>query len=152
MKWHAQNAIETTTDPRPASVQPAPKESGEAIQRKGKKTVKPSNTLRKTIRTVGRAGSERIARGSGTTARQNSTNSAPRTKLSKEVFLSPNTVAEMASQVRTIATMVLNKTIDPETARTYSALARSVAQLVSVETQRARADKRPADLTFDPNY
>lgn len=45
--------------------------------------------------------------------------------------------------------MVLNGEIDKETARTYSTLARVVAQATSIEVTRARFLKEAPDLTLE---
>lgn len=45
--------------------------------------------------------------------------------------------------------MVLNGEIDLETARTYSALARTVAQTVSADVARSRILRQQPDLSFD---
>lgn len=48
--------------------------------------------------------------------------------------------------------MVLNDEIGQEKAKTYSALVRSVAQLKSIETARARMRKEIADLGFEEGF
>lgn len=58
----------------------------------------------------------------------------------------PAAVPELAGQINAVATMVLNGGLDLERARVYSALVRSVAQLVTAEVARARAERRTPDL------
>lgn len=62
----------------------------------------------------------------------------------------PRSVHEFAGQANLIATQVLNGDIDLETARAYSAIARTVAQAVTAETTRARILRSTPDLDF-PN-
>lgn len=50
----------------------------------------------------------------------------------------PRNVREFAAQANAVATMVLNGTMDLESARTYSSVARTVAQAMSTEVSRAR--------------
>ena len=48
-----------------------------------------------------------------------------------------------------MATMLLNGEIDLDTARSYSGIARTVAQAAAQETMRARVLQIEPDLTFD---
>jgi len=50
----------------------------------------------------------------------------------------PRTVREFAAQANAVATMVLNGTMDLDAARTYSSVARTVAQAMSTEVSRSR--------------
>jgi hypothetical protein len=58
-------------------------------------------------------------------------------------------VREFASQVNAVSTRVLNGEIDIDVARTYSGLARVVAQGVSSEVTRSRFLKTAPDMSFD---
>ena len=49
-------------------------------------------------------------------------------------FKLPKDVHEFSGQANSVATMVLNGEIDLDTARAYSAIARTVAQAVTAET------------------
>lgn len=60
----------------------------------------------------------------------------------------PQTAMEFAAQARSVATMVLNNGIDIDVARLYSAVARTVAQALSVEVTRSRFLRREPDLRF----
>ena len=51
-----------------------------------------------------------------------------------------------AAQANRVATMVLNGEIDVETARIYTAVARTVAQAMSTEVTRARFLQTEPDL------
>jgi hypothetical protein len=75
-------------------------------------------------------------------------NSSPSDAQSKP-WTTPHNVRQLASQANKVATMVLNGDMDPETARTYSALIRTVAQSMSTEVTRARSQKNVPDLTFE---
>lgn len=67
---------------------------------------------------------------------------------SPEVVLPPRPCDDPREQANLIATAVLNGKIDLETARTYSSIARTVAQAITAETTRARFLKAAPDLTF----
>lgn len=56
---------------------------------------------------------------------------------------------EFAGQVNRVASMLLNGRIETDVARTYAALARTVAQTVSVEVTRSRFLKREPMLEFE---
>lgn len=86
--------------------------------------------------------------GRTSTSRKKSTNSAGQSKGLKEHWNTPSSVREFAAQANQVATMVLNGDIDKETARTYSALARVVAQATSIEVTRARFLKEAPDLSL----
>lgn len=60
----------------------------------------------------------------------------------------PKTVREFAALANVVATGVLNGQVDLEVARTYSSIARTVAQAITAETTRARFLKTEPDLTF----
>jgi hypothetical protein len=55
----------------------------------------------------------------------------------------------MASQAVRLATMVLNGEVELEVAQTYSAIARTAAQLLTAEVQQARYLQQAPDLTFE---
>jgi hypothetical protein len=57
-------------------------------------------------------------------------------------------VKEFAAQANQVATMILEGTINLETAKVYSSVARTVSQSMSIEVQRARASKEKPDLDF----
>jgi hypothetical protein len=51
-----------------------------------------------------------------------------------------------AAQANRVATMLLRGQIDFETARTYAAVARTVAQAMNTEVNRARLEQNMPDL------
>jgi hypothetical protein len=53
---------------------------------------------------------------------------------------------EFAAQASDVATRVLNGTMDLDTARVYGAVARTVAQAMTTEVQRARFLREAPDL------
>lgn len=79
----------------------------------------------------------------------NSSNSEGPSSVSNESWRTPGSVREFAAQANRVATMVLNGEIDKETARTYSTLARVVAQAASIEVTRARFLKEAPDLSLE---
>lgn len=56
---------------------------------------------------------------------------------------------EFAAQANAVATLLLNGEIDLETARTYSSVARTVAQAMSTEVSRARFIQSEPSLVLD---
>ena len=62
---------------------------------------------------------------------------------------SPRTAMEFAAQANAVATLLLNGEIDLETARTYSSVARTVAQAMSTEVSRARFIQSEPSLVLD---
>jgi hypothetical protein len=61
----------------------------------------------------------------------------------------PRNAREFAAQANRVATMVLNGEIDPEAARLYSGVARTMVQALSSEVTRARFVKEEPDLALD---
>ena len=76
--------------------------------------------------------------------------SAPPSTLSTRRWRSPRSAMEFAAQANAVATMVLNGDIDLDKARTYSAVARTVAQAMSTEVSRARFVQSEPSLSLDP--
>lgn len=71
---------------------------------------------------------------------------------SKQRWPVPKSVREFANQVNAMATAVLNGEITGEAldvTRIYAGLARTVAQLMTTEVQRARMADATPDLSFD---
>jgi hypothetical protein len=58
-------------------------------------------------------------------------------------------VRELAGQANQVATLMLNGQIDMELARSYGALVRGIAQMMSIEVTRARFVKTEPILTFE---
>ena len=81
---------------------------------------------------------------------QTSKPSAPPSTSSTRRWRSPRSAMEFAAQANAVATMVLNGDIELETARTYSAVARTVAQAMSTEVSRARFVQSEPSLALDP--
>ena len=61
----------------------------------------------------------------------------------------PRNAKALAAQVNRVMTMVLNGQIDPDAARLYSGLGRTLAQVLSAEVYQARFMSRAADLSLD---
>jgi hypothetical protein len=83
------------------------------------------------------------------TSTTTSSSSGERTANSKRHWRKPTDARRFASQMRAVATMVLNGEIDIETAKTYGALARAAVQAMSVQVTQARFARAVPDLTFD---
>lgn len=84
----------------------------------------------------------------GNQSPKDSANSGGRTSESSVHWREPRTAMEMAGQANLVATMILNRTIDLETARAYSAVVRVVAQAMSVEVARAKFTREEPDLSI----
>lgn len=92
------------------------------------------------------SGSGGISTARGSSFQQPFTGSGPPVKDSNKQWRLPNTVNALAAQANTVSTLLLNGKIDLETARTYSALLRGVAQLVGIEVTTARVVRRRPNL------
>lgn len=75
--------------------------------------------------------------------------SDPPSRPSKRRWPIPKNAMEFASQARTVMTMYLNGEMGREEVQTYSAVARTVAQALSTEVTRARAERGIPELTFN---
>lgn len=71
---------------------------------------------------------------------------------SSKLWKAPKNIKEFAAQANLVATQVLNGEIDIDTARTYSAIARTVAQAVNTELGKARITQQEPDTDFDGDY
>lgn len=78
------------------------------------------------------------------TSRPSGTPSRPSTRR----FRQPRNVREFAAQANIVATRILNSEIDLDTARAYSAVARTVAQAMTTEVVRSRFLRSQPDLEF----
>lgn len=90
------------------------------------------------------SGSEPTAAESAGTS-QTLSNSAKRSRHWK----TPRSAREWAAQLNSIATGVLNGTIDLEEAKVVSSISRSAAQLLTAEVQRARFLQIEPDLSLE---
>lgn len=79
----------------------------------------------------------------------NSRRSETPVSASKKRWRSPESVKDFTAQAAKVATMLLNGDLDLDTVRAYSTIARTVAQSISAEVQRARFIKQCADLGID---
>lgn len=68
---------------------------------------------------------------------------------SNKSWRQPVDVRGLASQVNKVATMVLNGKLSIEDVKGYATLTRTIAQLISAETARARMLREPPNLSFD---
>lgn len=78
----------------------------------------------------------------------NSPPSEPPSRPSTPRYKRPTNALEFAAQANRVATAVLNGEINVDTARTYSAIARTVAQALSTEVVRSRFLHTAPDLSF----
>ncbi len=67
----------------------------------------------------------------------------------KRSWKTPKNIKEFASQCNQVTTMILNEEMDLDRARTFSAVARTVAQAMTSETNKARFLKVLPDLEFE---
>lgn len=84
-----------------------------------------------------------------TTLRPNSSQPVEPCATLNEYWAKPATLHDFAKQANTVATMVLNGDIDPDIARLYSSVARTVIQGMSIEVTRARFLKTMPELSLD---
>lgn len=107
-------------------------------------TVEQSSTTSVgTLRSAG-AGSVPTVSGSDST----SPTSKPSDKPSAR-WKPPRNAREFAAQANRVATMILNGEIEEDTARTYSAVARTAAQMLTAEVQRARFLQAEPNLSLE---
>lgn len=89
-------------------------------------------------------GFEHTVAGSAGTSRTSSRSVAPSKR-----WKTPRNAREWAAQLNSIATGVLNGTIDLEEAKVVSSISRSAAQLLTAEVQRARFLQIEPDLSLE---
>lgn len=82
------------------------------------------------------------------TSPSNSSSFAEQSKSSTKRWRVPKNVRELAAQANEVATMFLNGDLEIDTARTYSTIARVVAQAASTEVARSRFLKERPDLSL----
>lgn len=85
---------------------------------------------------------------SGSESPSSKTSDAPSSGSTRR-WRSPANARQFAAQANRVATMVLNGEMDGDTARLYSAVARTVAQALSTEVSRARFLAKEPDLTLE---
>ena len=61
----------------------------------------------------------------------------------------PKNARQFAAQANRVATLILNNEIELEVARTYSAVARTAAQMLTAEVQRARYRQLEPNLSLE---
>ena len=103
----------------------------------------------KNTRSAGSEKSSATAKRPDTMSPSTSSTSTSPSSGSTPRWKQPRTVREFASQVNAVASRVLNGEIDLDVARTFSGLARVVAQSVSSEVTRSRFAKQTPDMSFD---
>ena len=94
------------------------------------------------------AGSETTESASDSTSPTSNSSEEP-SSASTERWKRPRNVREFAAQTNKVATDLLNGEMNLDVARTYSSLARGVAQMMSIEVTRARFLKTEPVLEFD---
>lgn len=132
--------VPTVADPRaPEAVSaPAATNAGTARRRKATDgTTTPSSGTTPATPPSTDSGST-DTRSESASASPTSKSSGERSSGSTRRWRQPRNVREFAAQANAVATMVLNGTMDLESARTYSSVARTVAQAMSTEVSRAR--------------
>lgn len=103
----------------------------------GDTTTTPSSpTTHATPRSIGSGAS--AGRNAPDDPSPNSKTSDERSSDSKRRWKQPRNAREFAAQANAVATMVLNGEMNLDAARTYSSVARTVAQALSSEVSRSR--------------
>ena len=107
---------------------------------------RPKGSAGTTMPSSGTTGGTSPSAASGSTATSNASASGSQTSKTSDApssgstrrWRQPRNVREFAAQANAVATMVLNGTMDLDAARTYSSVARTVAQAMSTEVSRSR--------------
>lgn len=86
---------------------------------------------------------------STSTSTTTSKTSGERTGNSNKHWRNPSGAKTLASQMRAVATLVLNGEIDLDTARVYAAISRATVQALSVHVTQSRFSKQVPDLNFE---
>ena len=111
--------------------------------------MKPSRGIRKGTRRNTPSGHGLGREGQAASSQSKSTPSAtPSSSLNKQ-WRQPKSVRQFASQASAVCTLLLNGKLDLETAKAYSAIARTVSQAVTAEVQRSRFLQTVPELAFD---
>ena len=84
----------------------------------------------------------------GSNGLPNSKPSSEQEPALKKRWQKPKNIMDLASQINSVANLVLNDQIDHEKARVYSALIRGVAQACSIEANRHRFSGERPMITF----
>lgn len=111
--------------------------------------MKQSSDTKEGIQLNGSGGSGHIKGGLDCSSQQPSTSSDTNSKSSKRLWRQPKTIRQFASQASVVCTMLLNGKLDLETAKAYSAIARTVAQSATAEVTRARFLEQAPELSFE---
>jgi hypothetical protein len=130
------------------SAPPATSGATELTRRDGRGTARRSRNTSAATTPAGVSGS--TAGGNGSVgASQTSKPSEPPSTPSTRRWRRPKDAAAFAAQANSVATMILNGELDLDTARTYSGVARTMAQVLSAEVYRARFLQQAPDLSLE---
>lgn len=144
----ASSAEDRTTVRDEADAQTATNEPIDLTQMSEESIESVLRTISAPAQRIGVDGSGTTEFGSGNTSQTSRTSDEP-SSASKEPWKRPRNVREFAAQTNKVATDLLNGEMNLDVARTYSSLARGVAQMMSIEVTRARFLKTEPVLEFD---
>lgn len=145
------------TDAPSAGDQPAPEDGYAPVTTSGATgrsrrtagaTSKPSTATTAPTPSSGASGSEPTDDESASTSPSSKPSGKPSGGSTRRWRPARNAI-EFAGQANQVATMVLNGEIDPDVARIYSGIARTVAQAMSTEVSRARFLNTEPVLSLD---
>lgn len=136
MTWNALTAT-AKRDPEAVSATAATNAATVRRQRASKPTTPPLSGTTGAILPSAGSGSSDTGSASGKASPTSKPSERP-SKPSTRRWRQPSNVREFAAQANAVATMVLNGEIDVDAARSYSSVARTVAQAMSTEVSRSR--------------
>ena len=132
-------------DPADANAPAATNADTARRQRASAATTTPSSATTPATPTGAGSGSIDTSSASDSVPRISRNSGEPSSGSTKR-WRQPRNVREFAAQTNAVATMVLNGDIELDTARLYSAVARTVAQAMSTEVSRSRFLQAEPDL------
>jgi len=147
--WSNPDSASTATDdPKGSGVPPATESGSERSLSTEERIDAWLPHISEQTPTSDASGSSTIASESAGTS-PTSPNSGGRSRTLNRRWRTPRDAREWAAQLNSIATGVLNGTIDLEEAKVVSSISRSAAQLLTAEVQRARFLQIEPDLSLE---
>lgn len=137
-----------TTDPAEADAPPATRPPTAKTRRSMSATKSASSHISSGIEPSADVGSAPTSSMSASESPISKPSAKPPSGSNKQ-WRTPTTVRGLATQANKIATGLLNEEVDLEKAKAYSALVRSVAQMMSIEVARARFLRSEPVLDFE---
>lgn len=131
-----------------AAARPATSASTGSAQKRGRRTADESPRTSAATTPSGASGNTAGANASAGASRT-SKNSGQPSDGSMQPWRKPRDAKSFAAQANAVATMILNGELDLDVARTYSGVARTMAQVLSAEVYRARFLQQEPNLSLE---